>query len=133
MNKHFLAGAAAFAAATIAGVYSDAWADDIGHIEMQQNTPPQFYMAEINEQRDNPAAAIWVYIAAVVSGANLGAVLASGEPVACRMHSFSDTRATSDLILEYLLASDMIGDPRATLEITTVAAFAWAYPCGVKL
>jgi hypothetical protein len=37
------------------------------------------------------------------------------------------------LLLEYLLATDMVGDDRASLEIAAIGAFVWAYPCGVEL
>ena len=71
--------------------------------------------------------------AGVVSGANIGAVLASGRPIACQMHSLTDIDATANLILEYLVAANLVGDERASLEIAAVGAFTWAYPCGVEL
>lgn len=133
MNRNFLIGAACFALASIVGLYSDAWAEDLGHVEMQQHTPQDFYVPLLNSERTNPDSPLWAYIAGVVSGANLGAVLQTGRPIACQMHSLTDVNATADLILQYLLATDMIGDERASLEIAAIGAFHWAYPCGIAL
>jgi hypothetical protein len=133
MNRHMILGAVCFGLASLVGLYSDAWADDTGHIEMQQHTPQSVYLPVLNTERDNPDSFIWSYIAGVVSGANLGAVLQTGRPIACQMHSMADTQATANLLLEYLLATDMVGDDRASLEIAAIGAFVWAYPCGVEL
>ena len=133
MNRNFLIGAACFALASIVGLYSDAWAEDLGHVEMQQHTPQEFYIPLLNSERTNPDSPLWAYIAGVVSGANLGAVLQTGRPVACQMPSLTDVEMTANLILEYLLATHMIGDERASLEIAAIGAFHWAYPCGIAL
>ena len=133
MNRNLIIGAACFALASLVGLYSDAWAEDVGHVEMQQHTPQDFYLPLLNSERADPNSPLWAYIAGVVSGANIGAVLASGQPIACQMHSLTDIDATANLILEYLVATNMVGDERASLEIAAVGAFTWAYPCGVEL
>lgn len=133
MNRNFIIGAACFALASLVGLYSDAWAEDVAHVEMQQHTPQDFYLPLLNSERADPNSPIWAYIAGVVSGANIGAVLASGQPIACQMHSLTDIDATANLILEYLVAANLVGDERASLEIAAVGAFTWAYPCGVTL
>lgn len=133
MNRSLTIGAACFAVASLAGLYSDAWADDLGHVEMQQSTPQEIFLPIMRDEVDDPDSFIWAYIAGVVSGANLGAVLQTGRPIACQMHSMADTHATRDLLLQYLLATDMFGDDRAALEIVAIAAFHWAYPCGVEI
>ena len=133
MNRHFVIGAACFALASLVGLYSDVWAEDVGHVEMQQHTPQDFYLPLLTSERADPNSPLWAYIAGVVSGANIGAVLASGQPIACQMHSLTDIDATANLILEYLVATNMVGDERASLEIAAVGAFTWAYPCGVEL
>jgi len=133
MNRNLIIGAACFALASLVGLYSDAWAEDVGHVEMQQHTPQEFYLPLLNSERADPNSPLWAYIAGVVSGANIGAVLASGQPIACQMHSLTDIDATANLILEYLVAANLVGDERASLEIAAVGAFTWAYPCGVTL
>ena len=133
MNRHLTIGAACFALASLVGLYSDAWAEDVGHVEMQQHTPQEFYVPLLNSERAHPDSPLWAYIAGVVSGANLGAVLQTGRPIACQMHSLTDVNATADLILQYLIATNMVGDERASLEIAAVGAFGWAYPCGIEL
>lgn len=135
MNRHLVIGAVCFALASLVGLYSDAWAqhDDPGHIEMQQLTPPAIYIDALNDQQDSPEHWIWPHISAVISGANVAAIMVSGKPVACHMHSVDDRELTADLILGYLISVGMLGDDAAPLEIAVVAAFAWAYPCGVTL
>jgi len=133
MSRNLLIGAACFGLASLVGLYADAWAEDVGHVEMQQHTPQEFYVPLMSSERQNPDAWVWAYIAGVVSGANLGAVLQTGRPIACQMHSLTDVETTANLILEYLLATDMVGDERASLEIAAVGAFVWAYPCGIEL
>lgn len=133
MSRNLTIGAVCFAIASLVGLYSDAWADDLGHVEMQQSTPQEIFLPIMRDEVDDPDSFIWAYIAGVVSGANLGAVLQTGRPIACQMHSMTDTYATRDLLLHYLLATNMFGDDRATLEIVAIGAFAWAYPCGVEI
>lgn len=133
VNRNLFLGALCFAFASVVSLYADAWAEDVGHIQMQQMTAQSDYIDALNNERDNLDHWIWPYVSAVISGANVGAIISSGSPIACHMHGVEDTDLTANLIIGYLVQTNMIGNEEATLEIAIVAAFAWAYPCGVVL
>lgn len=124
MRKHALA---AIIAATAIAPASRA------QTPMQQMTPGTEYLQTLNDQRSNPDHPIWKYIAGVVSGANVAAIMTSGKPIACVMHALEDSETTANMILRYLIEADMVGKDAATLEIAAVAAFSWYYPCGQML
>ena len=71
MNRHLTIGAVCFALASLIGAYSDAWAEDVGHVEMQQHTPQDFYLPRLNSERADPNSPLWAYIAGVVSSGAL--------------------------------------------------------------
>lgn len=124
MRKHALA---AIIAATAIAPASRA------QTPMQQMTPGTEYLQTLNDERNNPDHPIWRYIAGVVSGANVAAIMTSGKPIACVMHPLEDSETTANMILRYLIETDMVGKKAATLEIAAVAAFSWYYPCGQML
>lgn len=100
---------------------------------MQRLTPPSEFLQVLNDERDNPDHEIWRYIAGVISGANVGALIVSNTPLACGMHPINDSETTANLILRYLVETDQLHSEKAALEIAVVAAFAYSYPCGVGL
>ena len=65
MSRNLTIGAACFAIASLVGLYSDAWADDLGHVEMQQSTPQEIFLPIMRDEVDDPDSFIWAYIAGV--------------------------------------------------------------------
>lgn len=132
MNRHLAIGAACFALASLIGTYSDAWSQ-VPEDSMQRLTPPSEFVQTLNDERGNPDHEIWRYIAGVISGANVGALIASDTPLACGMHPITDSETTANLILRYLVETNQLHSEKAALEIAVVAAFSFTYPCGVSL